>query len=80
MPGRRGKNLRSGDLAEELGNLLLKGLAAVAEVPRPEDVGFDSVATLLREDGAGFLYAEDPFYVQFKSASVESVTYAATIP
>jgi hypothetical protein len=75
MPGRRGKNLRSGDLAEELGILLLKGIAAVAEVPRPEDVGYDGVATLLREDGSGFLYAEDSFYVQIKSASIESVPY-----
>ncbi|MGA7497372.1 MAG: hypothetical protein WBX00_11650 [Isosphaeraceae bacterium] len=75
MPGRRGKNLRSGDLAEELGVLLLKGIAAVAEVPRPEDIGFDGVATLLREDGSGFLYAEDSFYVQLKSASVGSVAY-----
>lgn len=75
MPGRRGRNLRSGDLAEELGILLLKGIAAVAEVPRPEDVGFDGVATLLREDGSGFLYAEDSFYVQLKSASVGEVVY-----
>ena len=75
MSGRRGKNLRSGDLAEELGILLLKGIAAVAEAPRPEDIGFDGVATLLREDESGLLYAEDSFYVQFKSASVPSVTY-----
>jgi hypothetical protein len=75
MPGRRGKNLRSGDLAEELGILLLKGIAAVAEVPRPEDIGFDGVATLLREDDAGFLYAQDSFYVQFKSASVRILVY-----
>ena len=75
MPGRRGKNLRSGDLAEELGILLLKGIAAVAEVPRPEDIGFDGVATLLREGDGGFLHAEDSFYVQFKSALVVSVSY-----
>ena len=75
MPGRRGKNLRSGDLAEELGVLLLKGIAAVAEVPRPEDIGFDGVATLLRDDGTGLLYAENSFCVQIKSASVDSVDY-----
>src|SRR5262245_5461958 len=75
MSGRRGKNLRSGDLAEELGILLLKGIAAVAEVPRPEDIGFDGVATLLKDDGSGLLYAEDSFYVQLKSSSVPSVTY-----
>jgi hypothetical protein len=75
MPGRRGKNLRSGDLSEELGVLLLKGIAVVASVPRPEDIGYDGVATLLREDEAGYLYAEDSFYVQFKSASVKRITY-----
>lgn len=75
MAGRLGKNLRSGNLAEELGLLLLKGIAAVAEVPRPEDFGLDGVATLLREDDSGLLYAEDSFYVQFKSASVKSIPY-----
>ncbi len=64
MPGRRRENLRSGDLAEELGILLLKGIAAIAEVPRPEDIGFDGVATLLREGEGGFLYAENSFYLQ----------------
>ena len=55
--------------------MLLKGLAAVAEVPRPEDVGFDGVATLLREGDSGLLYAEDSFYVQIKTSSFDPVTY-----
>ncbi|NLS91164.1 MAG: hypothetical protein GXX96_03150 [Planctomycetaceae bacterium] len=46
MPGRRRSSFRSGDLAEHLGLLLLKGIAAVAEVARPEDVGLDAIATL----------------------------------
>src|SRR5437868_973227 len=74
MTGRRGKNLRSGDLKEELGVLLLKGFCVVATVERPEDVGLDGVATLLREE-KGLLYAENSFYVQFKSKSVRSVRY-----
>src|SRR5829696_1792482 len=74
MAGRRGTNLRGGDLSEELAILLLKSVAAVAPVPRPEDVGIDAVATLLRPEGK-FLIAEDSFYVQFKSASEERVLY-----
>jgi hypothetical protein len=74
VAGRRQKDFRSGDLNEELGILLLKHVAVVANVPRPEDVGIDAVATLLREDG-DLLIAESSFYVQFKSASCRSVTF-----
>ena len=42
----RDRNLRSGDLHEELGIFLLKGVALVAPVPRQEDVGNDAFATL----------------------------------
>src|SRR4051812_47864665 len=75
MPGQRLKNPRSGDINEELGAMLLKAFAAVAPVPRTEDVGLDGVATLLRDDGEGMLIAEDSFYVQFKSASVRTIAY-----
>lgn len=54
---------------------LLKGLAAVAEVARTEDVGMDAVAALLRRDQDGNLYAEDSFSVQFKSASTQTIAY-----
>lgn len=74
MIGRRGKNLRSGDLKEELGILLLKGFCVVASVPRPEDVGLDGVATLLREEN-GLLYAGNSFYVQFKSNLIRQLRY-----
>jgi hypothetical protein len=77
MAGRRGSNLRSGDLAEDLGILLLKGVAAVAEVQRQEDVGLDAVATLLRPDDDRNCYAEDTFVVQLKAESVPHVEYAA---
>ena len=75
MAGRRHKDFRSGDLNEELGILLIKAVAAVATVPRPEDVGVDAVATLLRDAEDDLLIAENSFYVQFKSASDRKVKY-----
>lgn len=75
MPGRLRTNFRSGNLAEHLGLLLLKGIAAVADVPRTEDVGLDAVATLLRRDPDGNCYAEDGFVVQLKSDSETSMEY-----
>ena len=59
MPGRQNTNFRSGNLTEYFGMLLLKGIAAVADVPRPEDFGLDAIATLLRRDSDGNSYAED---------------------
>lgn len=75
MPGRLQRDFRFGNLAEHLGVLLLKGIAAVANVPRPEDVGIDAVATLLRLEADDNYYAEDTFVVQLKSASVKSIKY-----
>lgn len=75
MPGRRRTNYRAGDLAEDLGILLLKGIAAVAEVDREEDVGVDAVATLLRRDADGNSYAEESFCVQVKAASTSEVSF-----
>jgi hypothetical protein len=75
MPGRLQRDFRFGNLAEHLGVLLLKGIAAVADVPRPEDVGLDAIATLLRPDDDDNYYAEDSFVVQLKSASATSIKY-----
>lgn len=75
MPGRLRTTFRSGNLAEHLGLLLLKGIAAVAEVSRPEDIGLDAIATLLRRDEDGNCYAEDTFVVQIKAASTASICY-----
>ncbi|MEX2093829.1 MAG: hypothetical protein WD971_14180 [Pirellulales bacterium] len=75
MPGRRRTSFRSGDLAEDLGIFLLKGIAAVAEVTRQEDVGLDAIATLLRRDDDGNSYAEDTFVVQLKSESEDEIEY-----
>jgi hypothetical protein len=76
MPAFRGINIRSGDLAEQLGLLLLQNLALVAPIPRTEDVGIDAVATLIREDDAGRYLAEDNFFVQIKSESVSSIEFS----
>ena len=76
MPGRLRTNFRSGNLTEHLGLLLLKSIAAIADVPRTEDVGLDAVATLLRPDRDGNCYAEDGFVVQLKSDSENSVQYS----
>lgn len=74
MPGRLGRNLRSGHRAEGLGIELLRHLCAVAQAPQTEDVGFDAVATILRNDGA-LLVAENSFCVQFKARSVREIPY-----
>lgn len=75
MPGRLKASFRSGNLAEDLGLLLLKGIAAIAEVARPEDVGLDAIANLLRRDDDGNCYAEDSFLVQLKSSSATQLLY-----
>src|SRR5687767_12065193 len=75
MPGRLRNSFRSGNLAEDLGLLLLKGIAAVAEVPRTEDVVLEAVASLLRLDTDRNCYAEDTFLVQLKSESTASLEY-----
>lgn len=75
MPAYRPKNFRSGDLAEQLGLLLLQNMALVAPVPRTEDVGIDAVVTLLEEFDSHRLKASNSFYVQLKSVSVKKVIY-----
>ncbi len=76
MPGMRDRNLRSGDLHEELGIFLLRAVALVAPVPRQEDVGNDAFATLIRPEGTRRLIPDLSFLVQLKSASVTSIRYA----
>lgn len=78
MPGVRDRNLRSGDLHEELGIFLLKAVALVAPVPRQEDVGNDAFATLIRPEGSRRLIPDLSFLVQLKSASVASVSYTTS--
>lgn len=76
MPARRGKNFRSGDLAEQLGLYLLQSMALVAPVPRTEDVGIDVVCTLISEYDQYSYLAEDSFYVQIKSGSIREIEYS----
>jgi hypothetical protein len=75
MTAKLDRNLRSGNLKEELGLLLLKGIAAVAEVQRTEDVGIDAIATALRPESTRELHAEKTFFVQLKSDSVKTIEY-----
>jgi hypothetical protein len=75
MARQRQKDFRSGDLCEAMGILLLKGIAAVAEVGRTEDVAIDAVATLLRAGPEEMLVAEDTFFVQIKSSSKRRIDY-----
>src|SRR5262245_14941644 len=75
MAARRPHGLRCGDLAEGLGLELLRPLAFVAPTPRPDDFGFDAVATLFRREKR-LLYAERSFLVQVKAASVRKIKYA----
>jgi hypothetical protein len=76
MPGIRDRNLRSGNIHEELGVLLLRPVALVAPVPMWEDVGLDAVATLLRPEGGRRLIPEDTFAVQLKASSLRTIPYA----
>lgn len=71
----RGKNLRSGDIAEQIGLLLLQSVALVAPVPRTEDVGVDAVVTLIRDFDSRRYIAEDSFFVQIKSKSIKTVCF-----
>lgn len=75
MPAFRGKNLRSGDLSEQLGMILLQNVVLVALIPRTEDVGIDLVATLLRDFDKSRYIAEDSFFIQLKSESVNEIKY-----
>jgi hypothetical protein len=75
MPGVRDRNLRSGDLHEELGLFLLRMVALVAPVPRQEDIGNDAFVTLVRPDGSRRLLPDVSCLVQLKAASIGEVNY-----
>ncbi|EMY4798451.1 hypothetical protein [Bacillus pacificus] len=75
MPATRGKNLRSGDLAEQLGLFLLQSVSLTAPVPRTEDVGIDVICTLIQEFDQYRLVAANSFFVSIKASSVREVTF-----
>ncbi len=77
MPGVRDRNLRSGDLHEELGIFLLRSVAFVAPVPRQEDVGNDVFCTLARPEGSRRLLPDLSFLVQLKASSVCKISYSS---
>ena len=74
MPGKITKNLRKGHLSEDIGVSFLRNFSAVAQVRQEDDIGIDAVATLLKPNGK-FLYAEESFTVQIKSASIKKINY-----
>jgi len=76
MPGAADTNLRRAYCQEDLGAVLLRGVAAVAPVPASQDVGIDTICTLLKPSGSRRLQAEGSFYVQLKARSVEEVIYS----
>ena len=69
------RNLRRGNLAEDLGVLLLRHCAAVVQFPRTEDYGIDAIGTLLRPVSGRKVVPEDSFCVQFKAASIREVHF-----
>lgn len=75
MPATRGINLRSGDLAEQLGLFLLQSVSLTAPVPRTEDVGIDVICTLIRKFDQYSFIAANSFFVSIKSSSIEIVTF-----
>lgn len=75
MPARRGRNLRKGDLAEEVGLTILQNLSLVAPIPRTEDVGIDGVVTLLEYLDINCDIATKSFFVQIKAKSKKEITY-----
>ena len=75
MPGKMDENLRRGNNTENLGLHLLRGIGAVAPVPRDQDVGIDAVVTLLRHDEGRRLLAGSNVFVQLKSSSIRSLVF-----
>ena len=75
MPGTMDNNLRRAYVQEQLGVYLLRAVAAVAEVERPQDYGIDAVVTLLKPKTRRRLIAASSFYTQLKAASVTKLTY-----
>jgi len=75
MPGTIDNNLRRAYVQEQLGVYLLRAVAAVAEVERPQDYGIDAIVTLLKPENGRRLIASSSFYAQLKAASVTELTY-----
>lgn len=74
MPAFRPKNTRLGNVAEDIGLALLRGVTFVAPFPHPDDYGIDAIATLARDYDARRLIAESVFCVQLKKSSVTEIS------
>ena len=59
MPTKRGKNFRSGDIAEQLGLYLIQSVALGAPVPRTEDVGIDGYKSFVLTAKTGNPYTHE---------------------
>lgn len=71
----KGKNLRSGDLAEHFALYVLNSYAFAISYPRQEDFGIDAIVTLQSELDKKRLTAEESFYIQIKASSVKKIKY-----
>jgi hypothetical protein len=77
MPGATATNIRKADLAEDLGNLLLRNFCAIAPISKADDFGIDTIATLLEIDSSSHLreLADKTFGIQFKAKSVRKIKF-----
>lgn len=77
MPGATATNLRKADIAEDLGNLLLRSFCAIAPISKTDDFGIDTIATLLEIDSSNPLreLANKTFGIQFKAKSVRKIEF-----
>ncbi|WP_109438251.1 hypothetical protein [Aquimarina sp. AU119] len=77
MPGATATNIRKADLAEDLGNLLLRNFCAIAPISKADDFGIDTIATLLEIDSSSHLreLADKTFGIQFKAKSVRKIEF-----
>ena len=77
MPGATATNIRKADLAEDLGNLLLRNFCAIAPISKADDFGIDTIATLVEIDPTNKLreLANKTFGIQFKAKSVRKIEF-----
>ncbi|MDV3950342.1 hypothetical protein CMT75_17650 [Elizabethkingia anophelis] len=77
MPGATASNIRKADIAEDLGNLLLRNLCAIAPISKADDFGIDAIATLLEIDKTNPLreLANKTFAIQYKAKSVRKIEF-----
>lgn len=77
MPGATASNIRKADIAEDLGNLLLRNLCAIAPISKADDFGIDAIATLLEIDKTNPLreLANKTFAISIKQNQLEKSNF-----